>query len=86
MIGSASRFKVAASGDIGLSSGTIVPTQRLENFGVSQSDVTFISRRHGGSISAPTATLNGANLFRFEGAGHTHRIHNREGFPPDCRF
>jgi trimeric autotransporter adhesin len=70
MIGSDSKFKVATSGDIALSSGTNTPTQRLENFGTSQNDVTFISRRHSGTISAPAATPSGANLFRFEGAGH----------------
>jgi len=71
MIGSDSKFKVATSGDIGLGSGTITPNKRLENYGNVINDVTFISHRHGGTISSPAATAAGANLFRFEGGGHT---------------
>lgn len=78
MTGSNSRFKVVTNGNIGLSSGTLSPSVRLANYGNDQSEVTFISRRHGGTISTPTATGAGLNLFRLEGAGHNGTVFTSE--------
>jgi hypothetical protein len=78
LVGSDSKFKVATSGDIGLGSGTLTPSQRISNYGNAQDDVTFRSHRHGGTIAAPTATSNGSNLLRLEGAGYTGTLFTGE--------
>ena len=71
MTASDSKFKIINNGNIGLGSGTFSPNVRLQNYGNSVADVTIFSLRHGGTIAAPTATGNGANLIRLEGGGHT---------------
>ena len=71
MVGSDSKFKVATNGRIGLGSGTLSPATRIQSYGASVADITFMSLRHGGSITAPTATFSGANLLRLEGGGYT---------------
>ena len=71
MIGSDSKFRVTTSGNISLGGGTFAPASKLQLYGNSASEVTVQGSRHGGSISAPTATTTGSNLLAFEGAGHT---------------
>jgi len=71
MLGSDSKFRITTSGNISLGGGTFAPASKLQLYGNSASEVTVQGSRHGGSISAPTATTTGSNLLAFEGAGHT---------------